>query len=173
MLLRLLRGEMSPRWFDDAATGEEEDRRQILSRELAAAWREGRERWGGEVAGWDYGLLHALTLRHRLDRLPFFGRWARRGPYATPGSGTTVAAFSARSDEDPRRVTDGPSMRWIVDLGGGDQAFAALPGGQSGHPGDRHYDDRIGPYLAGELQPAAWSEAAIAAAAVSTMRLVP
>ena len=67
----------------------------------------------------------------------------------------------------------GPSMRWIVDWSQADRAFAAMPGGQSGHPGDPHYDDRIAPYLAGELQPAPWSEAAVAAATVSTLRLVP
>ena len=173
MLLRLLRGGMGPRWFDDVATPEEEGRREILARELAAAWREGRERWGGEVAGWDYGWLHSLTLRHRLDRVPVFGRWARRGPYPMIGSSTTVAAFGGRWEVDRQRVTHGPSMRWIVDWSQSDRAFAALPGGQSGHPADRHYDDRLAPYLAGELQSAAWSEELIAAAAVSAMRLVP
>ncbi len=173
MLLRLLRGEMGPQWFDDVSTPGEEGRREILGRELAAAWAEGRERWGDEVSRWDYGWLHSLTLRHRLDRLPIFGRWARRGPYEMIGSATTVAAFVGRWEVDRQRVTHGPSMRWIVDWGDADRAFAALPGGQSGHPADRHYDDRLAPYLAGELQPAAWSESAIAEATVSEMRLVP
>ena len=38
---------------------------------------------------------------------------------------------------------------------------------------EQPFYDRIAPYLAGELQPAPWSEAAVAAATVSTMRLVP
>ncbi len=173
MLLRLLRGETSPHWFDDVATPEEEGREEILRRELAAAWRQGSARWGDEVSGWDYGWLHSLTLRHRLDRLPLFGRWARRGPYEMIGSATSVAAFGARWEGERQRVTNGPSMRWIVDWSEPDRSFAALPGGQSGHPADRHYDDRLAPYLAGELQPAPWSEAAIAEATVSTMRLVP
>lgn len=46
MLLRALRGEMSPRWFDDVATDSVEDRHEILARALGAAWSEGRGRWG-------------------------------------------------------------------------------------------------------------------------------
>ena len=37
-----------------------------------------------------------LAHRHRLDALPLYGRWARRGPYEMIGSATTVAAFGAR-----------------------------------------------------------------------------
>lgn len=173
MLWRLLRGAMSPAWLDDVTTAAVESRHEIFARALAAAWKEGSGRWGDDVAGWDYGWLHTLTLRHRLDAVPLFGAWARRGPWEMVGSATTVAAFGARWDGGRQRVTYGPSMRWVVDWSRPGAAFAALPGGQSGHPADVHYDDRMAPYLAGELQEAPWSPEAVATAAVSTMTLTP
>ena len=50
---------------------------------------------------------------------------------------------------------------------------APVPGGQSGHPADPHYDDQIGPFLNGSLRPVAWSPEAVARATVSTLRLLP
>ena len=64
-------------------------------------------------------------------------------------------------------------MRRVVDLGDPDLTFSVLPCGQSGHPGDRHYDDQLRLYLAGRTRQVAWTEAAVAAATVSELRLKP
>ena len=97
----------------------------------------------------------------------------RRGPYELPGSGTTVAAFGAAWRGERMEVTYGPSMRWVTDWGHPEMAFAVLPGGQSGHPADPHYDDQIRPFLEGRLRPAPWSEAQIESATVQRMTLQP
>lgn len=172
-LLRLLEGEMDSAWFDDVSTSQRESRAATIDAALAAAWQEGVRRWGEDVAAWDYGALHQLTLRHRLDAVPVLGGWLRRGPFPVAGSGTAIAAYGAVWRGDRQMVTFGPSMRWVVDWGQPDRAFAALPGGQSGHGADPHYDDQIAPFLAGSLHVAPWSEAMIAGAAVAEMRLLP
>jgi penicillin amidase len=173
-LLALLRGETSERFADDVATPEVEDRKTIVARGLAKAWQTGVERWGKDVASWDYGGLHTLTLSHPLDAIPLFGRWMRRGPYELNGSGETVLAMGGRwTSEGKQAITYGPSMRWVVDWSQPDRAFAVLPGGQSGHPADPHYDDQIAPYLAGEMHPAPWSETLIEQATRQRLRLVP
>lgn len=172
-LHRLLEGEIDPRFFDDVATEEVEDARAIYQASLAAAWAEGARRWGRDVARWDYGGLHALLLAHRLDAVPVYGTFTRRGPYPVPGSASTVLALGARWEGDAQRIAYGPSMRWIVDWAHPDHAWAVLPGGQSGHPADDHYDDQVADYLRGELHPAAWSEPAIEEATVSRLRLLP
>lgn len=164
---------MAPHWFDDVSTPEVESRLDGVSHALAEAWREGQQRWGDDPSQWSYGELHSLTLRHLLDPLPLFGPWARRGPLAMPGSNTTVAAFGAVWEGENQQITYGPSMRWVVDWSQPDQAWAALPGGQSGHPADVHYDDRLAPYLAGELGEAPWTPEAIERATVSIVRLQP
>lgn len=175
-LVGALAGTLSPRWFDDVSTPEHvESRHEVVGAALADAWREGAARWGDDVRRWDYGWLHQLTLRHRLDAAPVFGGWARRGPFPMPGSATTIAAFGARwlPDDTRQAVTYGPSMRWVVDWSAPDVAWSILPGGQAGHPTDPHYDDQIADYLAGRLQEAPWSEAAIERATVERLRLTP
>ncbi len=172
-LLRLLSGEMSPEWFDDVATPEHEERGAIVEQALAAAWRDGEARWGEEVARWPYAEIHRLTLDHPLGSLPLLGRWFDRGPFALPGSSTTVLAFGGPWVGESIDVTYGPSMRFISDLASPDQGLAILPGGQAGHPGDPHYADQLPLYLGLETRSTPWSEEAVARATVSSLRLLP
>ncbi|MEM9594685.1 MAG: penicillin acylase family protein [Acidobacteriota bacterium] len=174
-LVDLLEGRAGSRWFDDVSTPEVETPTEILTAALATAWTEGQRRWGPAVSQWRYGELLTLTLRHRLDSVPVFGRWSRRGPFSVAGSPTTVLALGGAWIDDGERmtVTFGPSMRWIVDWSDPETAWAVLPGGQSGHPADPHYDDQIPLFLAGRLHEAPWSEAAIEAATVARSTLVP
>ena len=171
---RILRGEMSAAWLDNVETEAVEDRHAILQTSLEEAWKTAKQHWKGRTSRWDYGWLHSLRLNHRLDAVPVYGSWTRRGPYPVSGSSTTILAFGHRWREDGRQhITYGPSMRWIVDWSEPDRAWAVIPGGQSGHPSDRHYDDQIGPYLEGELHEAPWSEEAIEAATRRRMTLLP
>ncbi|MEM8964214.1 MAG: penicillin acylase family protein, partial [Acidobacteriota bacterium] len=172
-LLWLLRGQLDQSWFDNVETPETEDRLTTIAAALDTAWHIGRSRWGDDVASWRYGEYHPLTLRHRLDAAPGIGLWLRRGPYPMPGAGNTIAAAGGDVDGEQRPVTWGASMRWVFDWGQPDQAWAVLPGGQSGHGADPHYDDQISLFLDGELHPAPWSDAAIREATVSELVLRP
>lgn len=172
-LLRALRGAMDPAWFDDTRTPQHEDRTAIVERALAEAWADGVARWGERVDDWPYADAHRLELHHPLGALPLAGRLFNRGPYPLAGSATTVSAFRSPRPGLDRPVDEGPTVRWVAVAGDGDRSLAALPGGQSGHPFDPHYDDQLEPFLRGETHPVAWSEEAIARATVSTLRLVP
>lgn len=173
--LRLLRGEMSPEWFDDVSTPAIETREEQVSAALARAWAKGRERFGKTpVERWDYGSLHRLRLRHPLGFVPVIGSWFERGPIPVAGSATSIAAFMGSYQvPDQETVGFGPSMRWISDLANPDRSLAMLPGGQSGHPADAHYADQVEGFLAGEARLLAWSEEAIARATVTTLTLAP
>jgi len=172
-LLALLSGALDPAFFDDSETPAVEGRDEVVAAALAAAWREGEQRFGGDVARWPHAELHRLRLAHPLGELPLVGRWFDRGPFPVAGSATTVAAFGAVWEGGRQRVTYGPSMRWATDLADPDGTLAILPGGQSGHPGDPHYDDQLPLFLAGRTRPVPWSEEAIARATVSRLELVP
>ncbi len=172
-LLRLLRGDLSPEWFDDVGTPERETRRDIVSAALERAWQEGARRWGAEPDDWDYAELHHLWLRNPAGAAPLIGAWFNRGPIPLPGSATTIAAFGGGWSNGNQSVAYGPSMRWVTDLDDPDRSRAILPAGHSGHPADRHYDDQLAAYLAGVLRPVHWSEAAIAANTISTLKLHP
>ena len=172
-LLRALRGNLSAEWFDDVSTPERETRRDIVSAALERAWQEVATRWGTRPDDWDYAELHHLWLRNPAGSVPMIGGWFNRGPIPLPGSATTIAAFGGYWSNGNQTVTYGPSMRWVSDLDDPGRSRAILPSGQSGHPADRHYDDQLAAYLAGVLRPVHWSEAAIAANTVSTLRLFP
>ena len=172
-LLRSLRGEMDAAWFDDARTPQREERAAIVERALGEAWEHGVARWGDAVTEWRYGDSHRLELLHPLGALPVIGGLFNRGPFPLPGSATTVAAFPSRWPGIDEAVSEGPTVRWIAVAGDGDRSLAVLPGGQSGHPFDPHYDDQLDLFLHGRTHAVAWSEEAIARATVSTLRLLP
>jgi penicillin amidase len=172
-LLALLEGRMSADWFDDVRTAEREDRQAIVSRALAAAWRAGVARWGAETANWPYAEMRRLTLGHPLGGVPLVGRWFDRGPFAPAGSATSILAYGGPWRGDAVDVTYGPSMRFVTDAANPASTLAALPGGQSGHPDDAHYDDQIADFLAGRARPVAWSAEAIARTTRTTLHLAP
>ncbi|MGH7858357.1 MAG: penicillin acylase family protein, partial [Candidatus Binatia bacterium] len=169
----LLAGRISPRFWDDVSTPAVETRAEIVGGALEAAWREGVKRWGPDVSRWSYGSIHRLQLDHPLGTLPLVGKRFNRGPFELPGSATTILAFGGPWTGDAIDVSYGPSMRFVTDASDPERTLVAVPGGQSGHPFDAHYADRLGPFLAGEAQPAAWSRAAVERATVSRLRLVP
>jgi penicillin amidase len=164
---------MSPAWFDDVSTPPTESRHDIQARALANAWKEGTARWGSELAKWRYSDLHALVLAHPMGRVPLVGRLLNRGVFAVGGSPTSIDAFGGPWVQGAQPVLFGPTMRWIADTADPDRSRAEILGGQAGHLADAHYGDQIQPFLRGETHAIQWSEAAIAKAAVSTLRLHP
>jgi penicillin G amidase len=95
--------------------------------ELERAEKEGRLEWA------DY---KATSVKH-LTRLPAFSR------LNLPIGGGTHCINAAKSDH-------GPSWRMIVSLTTQTTAYGVYPGGQSGNPGSRYYDDFIDKWAAGE-----------------------
>lgn len=153
----LFEGRMSDAWFDDVSTPAHESRHDILERALAASWKAAVARFGDDPAKWDLLQLQSITFDHPLGSLPIIGSRLSRGPYPLGGSSTTVdAAFAAWRGEGQNErldVIEGPSMRLLQDAADPAATLSILPGGQSGHPFDRHYDDQLPLYLAGKLRP--------------------
>lgn len=58
----------------------------------------------------------------------------------------------------------GPSWRMIVDLGDSLNAYVVYPGGQSGNPGSKYYDNMIDDWTKGNYYRALFSPAAYNAA---------
>ncbi|TAH37452.1 MAG: penicillin acylase family protein [Planctomycetota bacterium] len=169
----LLAGSLDESWFDDVNTAAVEDRAAIVRAALQAAWLQGSQRWGDDVAEWSYGAIHPWILDNPMSAAPVCGRWFRRGPVPVPGGSTTVCAFGGDWAGDRLPVAWGPSMRFIADTSNPDRSLFILPAGQSGHPADDHYDDQMQDFLAGRSHPLLWSEAAIADGTVTTLRLTP
>ncbi|HKJ23557.1 MAG TPA: penicillin acylase family protein, partial [Myxococcota bacterium] len=161
-------------WIDDVGTPETETRGRLVAAALELAWDACSERFGPDPANWDYTAAHTLELHHPLGSLPLVGRLLDRGPFPVAGSSSSILAFGGpETAPGAERVTHGPSMRFVADVGDPDGSLAVLPGGQSGHPFDGHYADQLDDFLEGRAFPVLWSEAAVAEHAVSSLRLEP
>ena len=106
---------------------------------------------------WLWGNVHQLRLAHPLERLggPFLataGRRMARGPFPVPGDADSIWTMHD-AGLPTRSVAIGPVVRYAVDLGDLDHPMFGLAGGQSGHPGARHYDDALQDWLRGRARP--------------------
>lgn len=83
-----------------------------------------------------WGAYRTTTIQH-IANLPGFSVKLNN----TSGHGDALNAISTRN---------GPSWRMIVELNDPIEAHVVYPGGQSGNPGSRHYDDLIDDWATGK-----------------------
>jgi penicillin amidase len=104
-------------------------------------------RLGANMAGWTWGRLHVLPLRHFLSGRGDLGELLDHGGIPVKGDLVTVcnagpdARFEARAGAGYRLVADlgrTPPGLWAVDAQS-----------QSGHPGSPHYADQLAGWAAG------------------------
>jgi penicillin amidase len=140
MVLAELLGDPKSPWWDDRATkGVVEDRDMILRASLLAAYDRVTSQYGPPGAGWRWGNIRFANIYHLLQ-LPALSRLnipMQSGPGTLNPSGGTG--------------TSGSSWRMVVELGPEVRAWGTYPGGQSGNPASRRYDDRLATWTAGKL----------------------
>jgi penicillin amidase len=134
---------------------------------LAAVVADLRERFGPDETVWAWGNVRPLTLEHPIGRVKAFAPLFNRGPFPWGGDGNTISQAGGTA---PMVIA---SLRCVIPLGDWENARYVLPGGQSGNPFSSHYDDQLTLWQRGEGIAIAWSERAVAAAAVSELRLLP
>jgi penicillin amidase len=135
--VQLIKEEPASVWFDDQRTEEIEDSARLIRRAFTAAWdilRMERGPWG---SAWQWGQVKGTKLRHLLG-LPGLD-----SETLFVGGGPRIVNATGRYG--------GPSWRMVVELGPQVRAWGIYPGGQSGNPGSRRYDDFIDTWVRGEL----------------------
>jgi penicillin amidase len=164
-LIRLMR-EQPDGWF---AEGWGTVAAQALSASVERLERE----HGSDPAGWGWGRLRTLTLRHPMGDSPMLADAFNIGPVPFPGDCTTP--LQAASGPLAPFANPGflPNMRGVVDLADPDAGRWSLAGGQSGNPRSPHYRDLFEIWLRGDGVPIPFTPDAVAAAAVATLELVP
>lgn len=133
-ILELIQTDPNDSLFDHRATAEREDASQIINR----AWRQALELFNSK--GQPKWSSHKQSvIRHIAQIEAFSSDIIHNG-----GSGTTLNAM---------KRTKGPSWRMIVEMGDEIKALGVYPGGQSGNPGSRFYDNQISTWADGKYYP--------------------
>lgn len=131
------------------------------------------QRIGKKTSKWSWGKARPLTLLHAFGEKPLLAPFFNLGPLPFGGDANTIqqaAALPSDPGGNPRAI---PSLRMTVDVGNWDAASFALPGGQSGNPCSKHYDDQLQFWLSGQRIPIAFSDDAVAKAVQDTLTLDP
>ncbi|MBM2716082.1 penicillin acylase family protein [Mesorhizobium caraganae] len=154
-------------WLENAAP----DRELIeaLQTSLVDAWTECSTLMGGEPAGWSWGRLHKLYLRHPLQSV-ITANWSLE-PMGLGGSSSTLNYATYRLGDFS--VVGGPSVRMIIDVGSWDESLFVNNPGQSGVPYSAHYADLASSWRHGEYKPLLYSMTKVEEATSSRIILVP
>jgi len=92
--------------------------------------------WKDENGDYNWNAYKSTYIGHLLQALPAFSR------FNVPiGGGSNIVNATSKNH--------GPSWRMIVEMSSPPTAFGIYPGGQSGNPGSKYYDDFIDDWAAG------------------------
>jgi penicillin amidase len=140
VLAQLLDEPTNPWWDDKRTPDVVEQRDDILTASLAAAYTDVVRRYGPpDGGGWRWDNIRRVNIYHLLQ-IPQLSR------LHLPVDGGTETLSPL--DDDGRH---GSSWRMVVQLGSSLRAWGIYPGGQSGNPLSRRYDDHLWRWMAGQL----------------------
>jgi penicillin G amidase len=141
VLLELMRDSTSAWWDDRRTAGTTETRDAVLSDALQSAYDSLTLALGPVSPRWAWRSTGGINVHHLIN-LPGFNR--DHLP-VTSGYGTVAPASGATGSH-------GASWRMVVELTKDRRtAWAIYPGGQSGNPASRRYDDRLEKWRTGQL----------------------
>ena len=131
-----------------------------------------QERFGPNVAHWNYGAMHTMTYNHPLGNVKPLNLLFNRGPFPVGGDIDTVN-MGATFANAPETVTVVPSYRQIVNLADVNDSLSGHAPGQSGHPGSKHYGDFIPMWLRVGHHPMLYGRNDIEESNPAVLHLVP
>jgi penicillin amidase len=145
----------------------------IALESLKGALEELAQRLGPDMATWTWGGLHQA---HFVPAATVFADPALKakmshGPARVGGSALSPAASTYGMADF--KVTNGASIRFVIDVGDWDNSRIMNTPGQAGDPDSPHYSDLFPLWAKGEYVPMLWSRAAIEQATERVIRLEP
>ncbi len=135
--IALIQNEPQSPWFDNIHTPKKESLKDQVNESFKFTCDSLERKYGSIGKHWEWALVKNSHVPH-LARLEGFGS----KPLLIGGSKSAVNALGE---------TNGPSWRMVIALGKEPKGYGVFPGGQSGNPGSRFYDDMIDTWAKGEL----------------------
>lgn len=124
--------------FDNVYTNEAETLADLIQSSFVTAVENLTDRRGEPGENWQWGFVNRTDLGH-VAQIPGFGKQN----VFTSGGAESINAI---------RGSHGPSWRMIVELDPeGVRGYGVYPGGQSGNPGSKTYDEFVETWRTGEL----------------------
>jgi len=148
-LINMLRANGS--WCDDVRTPRVETCADFKTSSLREAVAFLKSRLGSDLSRWRWKDLHRARMAHDVfDRVPVLRRWF---DLATPhGGDASTIDVGSYSQDGEFAMTEGSSLRQVVDLADPSTARFVLPTGQSGNVFDRRYRESLPLWLSGETR---------------------
>ncbi len=131
--VQMLQKDTLNRFFDHPGTPNKETARHIVTESFLAMQQFFRE---NPTRMADWGQFHALDIKH-IANLEGFGRMK------IPINGHKTALNAVG-------ISNGPSWRMIVSMEDKVHGLGVFPGGQSGNPGSRFYDNMVDTWVQGQ-----------------------
>ena len=135
--VKMILDEPDARWYDDTRTEQVETLADLARSTFESTCRQLTDSLGPIGETWKWGRYKGAEIRHLL-RIPEFSRM-----HLFVGGGRGIV--------NATRGGHGPCWRMVVALEPDVRAWGIYPGGQSGNPGSRHYDDFVDTWVQGEL----------------------
>ena len=139
VLAELIINEPNSKWFDITNTDNIENMHDIINSTFKTSINSLYQEYGEYDKKWMWKNTRGTDINH-LGKIPGFGE------YKLPTGGNwNIPNATAK--------THGPSWRYVVELGEKPKGYGVYPGGQSGYPGSKHYNDFIDEWIKGDLFP--------------------
>ena len=172
LIIRML-NERDENWFAHSVVSNgPKSWNEAIQQAFTATVDELQERFGPNVARWNYGAMHTMTYNHPLGNVKPLNLLFNRGPFPVGGDIDTVN-MGATLANAPETVTIVPSYRQIVNLADVNDSLSGHAPGQSGHPISKHFDDFISMWLRVGHHPMLYARNDIEASRPSILHLIP
>ena len=146
---------------------------QVIAAALETVQHQLTTRYGPSPARWAWGEVRPLRFLHPAGARRPLGRVFNHGPLPGSGDSDTIAQAGIYSGDPTASPSFTPGLRMVIDVGNWQDSRWSLPGGQSGNPTSRHYDDQLRRYQNAQGIPIAWTADDIDASTRHTLRLQP
>jgi penicillin amidase len=137
--VQMLLHEPNSPWYFNNISPRKEDRDEIVNLSFKKAIQLLEKQHGDLNEDWQWSKVKKSHVPHIAAIKGFGSKILTIG-----GAKHTVNAMSEKN---------GPSWKMVVALGNEPTAFGVIPGGQSGNPGSKYYDNQLNTWEEGKLNP--------------------
>lgn len=145
----------------------------VLGDSLKAAMAEVKSLLGPDTASWKWGALHRAVFNHPMAQLLEPAEAKRMNVDAGMVGGSAMTPMASAYRTTDFQLTNGASVRMVLDVGNWDASRIVNAPGQSGNPDSPHYRDLAPLWARGGYFPMLYSRAAVDKATREVIDLAP